>query len=41
LGSEGGLPLIAFGNSDQVVDVPEVNLGVDASFAGGLKEVGD
>jgi hypothetical protein len=40
-GSEGGFPLIAFGDLDQVVCVPEIDLGVDASFAGGLKEVRD
>jgi hypothetical protein len=40
-GLQGGFPLIAFGNLDQVVCVPEINLGVDASFAGGLKEVRD
>jgi hypothetical protein len=41
LGLKSGLPLITFGNLNQVVYVPEVNLGVDASFAGGLKEVRD
>ncbi|EPT02892.1 hypothetical protein FOMPIDRAFT_58640, partial [Fomitopsis schrenkii] len=39
--SESGLPLISGGDPDQVVSMPEVNLGVDAGLPGAVQEVGN
>jgi len=38
-GSEGGFPLIAFHNPDQVIGMLEVDLGVDPSFPRSIKKV--
>jgi len=33
---EGGFPFVPFGNADQMIHVPKVDLGVNTSFAGGI-----
>jgi hypothetical protein len=38
---EGGLPFISSGDADQMICMPEINLGVDPCNTQGIQEVGD
>ena len=37
---EGGLPFVSIGNADQMIRMPEIELGVDLSSAWGFEQVG-
>ena len=39
--SEGGFPLIALGNVNQVVSMPKINFSIDLCVTWGVKKVGD
>jgi len=39
--AEGSFPFIARSNPDEMVGMPEVDLGVDLGMAGGVQKVGD
>src|ERR1700710_1919609 len=39
--AEGGFPLVAIGDTNEVVRMPKVDLGIEFGMARGIKEVGD
>jgi hypothetical protein len=41
VGLEGGLPFVAIADSDQMIGMAEINLGVVPRLLGALEEVGD
>ena len=40
-GPEGCLPFVTFSDTDKVIGMAEIDLGVDAGFAGSIQEIGD
>jgi hypothetical protein len=41
VGLEGGLPFVAFVDSDQMIGMVEINFGIDLCLLGTLEEVGN
>ena len=39
MGAEGGLPFVSVGDADQMIRMPEIELGVDLSSAWGFEQV--
>ena len=40
VGAEGGLPCVSVNDTDQMIRMPEIKLGVDLSSAWGFEQVG-
>ncbi|EKM75789.1 hypothetical protein AGABI1DRAFT_45772, partial [Agaricus bisporus var. burnettii JB137-S8] len=39
--TESSFPFVTISNADKMIGMPEVNFGIDVSFAGRVKEIGN